>query len=64
MSEKRVLLALEENGILLGDPFRAVSTGASNAAASAAVATASLAASPDPTAAKSRETNPFTGEID
>jgi moderate conductance mechanosensitive channel len=62
--QRRVLQALEENEILPGDPFRVVTTGAANAAASAATATGDLSGSPDPTAAKSRETNPFTGESD
>jgi len=62
--QKRVLLALDGNGILPGDPFRAVATGAANTLASATAASGNPSGSPDPTAAKPRETNPFTGEND
>jgi moderate conductance mechanosensitive channel len=60
--QKRVLLALEGNGIPAGDPFRAVTTNASKAVESGEVTAGSLTGSLDPTAAKPRETNPFTGE--
>jgi small conductance mechanosensitive channel len=61
-TQRRILLALEENGILPGDPFRSVTTGAASAVASGAMAPGNLPVGADPTAAKSRETNPFTGE--
>ena len=61
-TQRRILLALEENGIPLGDPFRAVTAGAASALASGARAAANFPAGADPTGAKSRETNPFTGE--
>lgn len=56
--QRRVLLALDGNGIPAGDPFRAVSTNASKSVASGE----ELRGSSDPTAARPRETNPFTGE--
>jgi moderate conductance mechanosensitive channel len=62
-TQRRVLMALEENGILPGDPFRALATGATGAALASA-APGNLAATADPTAARSPETNPFTGEND
>ncbi len=61
-TQRRIRLALEENGILPGDPLRAVTAGAASAVASGAVAPGNLPPSADPTAAKPRETNPFTGE--
>ncbi len=56
--QRRVLLALDGNGIPAGDPFRAVSTNASKSMASGE----ELRGRSDPTAARPRETNPFTGE--
>jgi small-conductance mechanosensitive channel len=63
-TQRRIFLALDENGILPGDPNRVFS-----ARGNAGAATTGRAASeppagphPDPTAAKPRETNPFTGE--
>ena len=61
-TQRRVLLALEESGILPGDPLRAVITGANNTSAPTATAPEAQSPGPDPTAAKPRETNPFTGE--
>ncbi len=60
--QRRILLALDENGILPGDPFRVLGTESASAVASAASAPNTLSGIPDPTASKSRETNPFTGE--
>jgi small conductance mechanosensitive channel len=63
-TQRRIFLALDENGILPGDPNRVFSAAgnAGAAAASRASNAAPTAARPDPTAAKPRETNPFTGE--
>ncbi len=62
-TQRRIRLALDENGILPGDPLRVLSGGASNAAASGGIMSeAQLSSTPDPTTAKARETNPFTGE--
>jgi small conductance mechanosensitive channel len=60
--QRNILLALEANKILPGDPFRVVAPASASVAASASIPAGSLSGSPDPTAAKSRETNPFTGE--
>jgi small-conductance mechanosensitive channel len=61
-TQRRVRLALEENGILPGDPLRAVAAGARAVAMSSGAASELPSTDPDPTAAKARETNPFTGE--
>lgn len=61
-TQRRVLLALEKNGILPGDPLRAVANGASGSSSSGASVSDLQSSPPDPTAAKPRETNPFTGE--
>jgi small conductance mechanosensitive channel len=65
-TQRRIRLALEEHGMLPGDPLRVFSrvpstegsAQAAGPAAEAEVVTAKAA----PTAAKSTETNPFTGE--
>ena len=62
-TQRRVRLALDKNGILPGDPLRVLSGSASSAAASSGVMP-EASSSPDPTTAKPRETNPFTGESD
>jgi len=62
--QRRTLLALEENGILPGDPFRAVTAATAKTLASATAASSDQSGTADPTAAKSRETNPFTGQSD
>ena len=61
-TQRRIRLALEENGILPGDPLRAVATGVANMASLGVAGIDNQPGSPDPTAAKPRETNPFTGE--
>ncbi|HZP07354.1 MAG TPA: mechanosensitive ion channel family protein [Terracidiphilus sp.] len=70
--QRRVRLALEENHMLPGDPLRVYSHSASveqksdtSAAAphlEAEAASQSVQRPPDPTAQKSQETNPFSGE--
>jgi small conductance mechanosensitive channel len=62
-TQRRIFLALDENGILPGDANRVFSA-AGNAGAATARASSETPAAPhsDPTAAKPRETNPFTGE--
>jgi moderate conductance mechanosensitive channel len=57
-TQRRIRIALDENGILPGDPLRVVTV-------SGIAAASPLDAQPakaDPTAAKARETNPLTGE--
>ncbi len=73
-TQRRIRLALEEHGMLPGDPLRVFSRGAAQGSAEsgqeggsgagtlAEEAEAAVAAKPDPTAAKPNEVNPFTGE--
>jgi moderate conductance mechanosensitive channel len=72
-TQRRIRLALEEHGMLPGDPLRVFSKGSvqrsadsvqqgGGASAAAEEAEAAAAAKPDPTAAKPNEVNPFTGE--
>jgi small conductance mechanosensitive channel len=61
-TQRRIFVALDQNGILPGDPNRVFSAGGANQAPVKA-ANQPAPARPDPTAAKPRETNPFTGEI-
>lgn len=61
--QRRIRLALEENHMLSGSPYRVIGqVGASGQSALAAPASPAKAAAPDPTAAKPNEVNPFTGE--
>jgi moderate conductance mechanosensitive channel len=59
-TQRRIRLALDENAILPGDPLRVLS--AASSAATSVAATETQSSTPDPTSAKPRETNPFTGE--
>jgi len=71
-TQRRIRLALEEHGMLPGDPLRVFARGqgtgsraqlgSGGASAAAEEAEAAEAAKPDPTAAKPNEVNPFTGE--
>lgn len=70
-TQRRIRLALEEHGMLPGDPLRVFSRAQSaehrgqqggGQSAIAEEAEAAEAAKPDPTAAKPNEVNPFTGE--
>ncbi len=62
-TQRRILLALEENNILPGDPLRVFDpSGARMPAGAESDQALQTAAAHDPTAAKPRETNPFTGE--
>ena len=62
-TQRRIFLALEKNGILPGDPNRVFyPSGATTAATGRALSESAETPHPDPTAAKPRETNPFTGE--
>jgi hypothetical protein len=57
--QRRIRLALEENNLLPGSPYRITS---GSGAAGTASREADAAKAPDPTMAKPNETNPFTGE--
>jgi len=61
-TQRRIRLALEQNGILPGDPNRVFNSGSGTPASPGGSTPEALPAKPDPTAAKPRETNPFTGE--
>jgi small conductance mechanosensitive channel len=60
--QKRVRLALEENGIRPGDPMRAFDPGAVGRPTAEEHHAENRPPAPDPTSAKPRETNPLTGE--
>ncbi len=60
-TQRRIRIALDENRILPGDPLRVV-TLAGSSAASGGAPLETQPGNADPTAAKPRETNPFTGE--
>src|ERR1700728_2248887 len=65
-TQRRIRLALEEHGMLPGDPMRvyarAQGTGSMAQEAAGVVETEPVAEKADPTTVKSTETNPFTGE--
>jgi small conductance mechanosensitive channel len=62
-TQRRIRMALEENGILPGDPLRVFDPSGARMPTEAESEQASPnAAVHDPTAAAPRETNPFTGE--
>jgi small conductance mechanosensitive channel len=62
-TQRRIRLALEQNGILPGDPNRIFSAGgAATPTTARALNEPPPAQHLDPTAAKPHETNPFTGE--
>jgi moderate conductance mechanosensitive channel len=60
-TQRRIRLALEEHGMLPGDPNR-IFTRAGGAQGPVREHEAEAPAKPDPTAAKALEVNPFTGE--
>jgi small conductance mechanosensitive channel len=60
-TQRRIRIALDENGLLPGDPLRVLSS-TGNKAATAAVVPQGQGTALDPTASKANETNPFTGE--
>jgi len=60
--QKRVRLALDKNGIPPGDPLRPIEPGSRGGATSGDTGSEIRSPAADPTAAKPRETNPFTGE--
>lgn len=65
--QRRVRLALEENHMLPGDPYRVFKSFAGNGEDTHGASTAGAAGhepppAPDPTTIKPQETNPFTGE--
>ncbi|HEX4008241.1 MAG TPA: mechanosensitive ion channel family protein [Acidobacteriaceae bacterium] len=60
-TQRRIRVALEEHGMLPGDPLR-VFTASGSTGSTGAVEEAEAQAQPDPTAAKPNEVNPFTGE--
>jgi small-conductance mechanosensitive channel len=61
-TQRRIVVALDNNGILPGDPNRVFSAGGGAGARPAAGGPPPSNPRPDPTAAKPNETNPFTGE--
>jgi len=61
-TQRRIRIALEENGLPPGDPLRVLSSSGSTVAGAATVLPQGPGAALDPTAAKANETNPFTGE--
>jgi len=67
-TQRRIRIALEEHGMLPGDPMRVYSrahsteTGAQTGGPAPGVHESAEAPKADPTAAKSTESNPFTGE--
>ena len=60
-TQRRIRIALEQNGLLPGDPLRVFSKSGQGQITSA-TEEASAAKAPDPTTAKANEVNPFTGE--
>lgn len=62
-TQRRIRIALAENGMLPGDPLRVFTSGGGESAGGASRELAETVAKPaDPTAAKANEVNPFTGE--
>ena len=64
-TQRRIRIALDENGMLPGDPMRVFNRSSDGMTAEVTVAEhhgAEPKPGPDPTAAKPHETNPFTGE--
>jgi moderate conductance mechanosensitive channel len=61
-TQRRIRLALDQNGILPGDPLRVFTIAGNSPTASAGIPSDAQPAKADPTAATPRETNPFTGE--
>jgi len=60
-TQRTIRIALEEHSILPGDPLRVFNLGEGSIPATGG-SPGPPAATPDPTAARPRETNPFTGE--
>jgi small-conductance mechanosensitive channel len=61
-TQRRIRIALEQNGILPGDPLRVFTAGGPSLLPAGMTPRESQPARPDPTAAKANEINPFTGE--
>lgn len=61
-TQRRIFVALDKNGILPGDPNRVFSSGGGGQPPTEKTPGEPAAPRADPTAAKPRETNPFTGE--
>ncbi len=61
-TQRRIRIALEQNGILPGDPNRIFAASGPNPIGTGRGASEQAPPKPDPTAAKPNETNPFTGE--
>jgi Small-conductance mechanosensitive channel len=59
---RRVRLALEQNHLMPGNPYRVFTTYQGPSAAGASLAAEEAATEHDPTTLKAQETNPFTGE--
>jgi small conductance mechanosensitive channel len=60
-TQRRIRIALAKNGMLPGDPLRVFTEGGGSSAAGMRLAQEARPGA-DPTAAKAKETNPFTGE--
>ncbi len=58
---RRVRLALEQNHLLPGNPYRVFNTFAGEAADASHITTTEIAPAQDPTSIKADESNPFTG---
>jgi small-conductance mechanosensitive channel len=62
-TQRRIRIALAENGMLPGDPLRVFTSAGQETVGAASREIAETASKPaDPTAAKANEINPFTGE--
>jgi small-conductance mechanosensitive channel len=61
-TQRRIRIALSENGILPGDPLRVFNTGTGQSEVQMTEAPAGAAPHPDPTMAKPNQINPLTGE--
>jgi len=61
-TQRRIRIALEEHSIMPGDPNRVFNAASGTPSTPDCSTQEATPAKPDPTAAKPRETNPFTGE--
>ena len=61
-TQRRILIAHAEHHMLPGDPLRVYNVDQSNAAAAPTYVEEPAPRSPDSTAAKTNQVNPFTGQ--